>query len=75
MNEFYALLIVGVLTSSLLVFGLLSQGNSTTIPSVTRNIKNGKLVYGIELLKNRNQYFDLIVDPSVGSVAKINDAL
>ena len=75
MNEFYALLIVGVLTSALVVFSLLSQGSSTDIQSVTRNIKNGKSVYEIELVKNNNQYFDVIVDPSVGNVAKINDTL
>jgi hypothetical protein len=75
MNEFYALLIVGVLTSALVVFSLLSQGSSTDIQSVTRNIENGKSVYEIELVKNNNQYFDVIVDPSVGSVAKINDTL
>ena len=75
MNEFYALLIVGVLTSALVVFSLLLQGSSTDIQSVTRNIKNGKSVYEIELVKNNNQYFDVIVDPSVGNVAKINDTL
>jgi hypothetical protein len=75
MNEFYALLIVGVWISSLVVFILLSQGYSTDIQSVTRNIKNGKSVYEIELVKNKNQYFDLIVDPSVDNVAKINDTL
>ena len=73
MNEFYALLIVGVLTSSLVVLSLLWQGSSTDIQSVTRNIENGKSVYEIELVKNNNQYFDVIVDPSVGSVAKVND--
>jgi len=75
MHEFYALLIIGVFTSSLVVFSFLSQGSLTDIQSVTRNIKNGKSVYEIELVKNKNQYFDLIVDPSVGSVAKINDIL
>jgi uncharacterized membrane protein YgaE (UPF0421/DUF939 family) len=75
MNEFYALLIVGVWISSLVVFILLSQDYSTDIQSVTRNIKNGKSVYEIELVKNKNQYFDLIVDPSVDNVAKINDTL
>lgn len=75
MNEFYALLIVGVWISSLVVFILLSQGYSTDIQSVTRNIKNGKSVYEIELVKNKNQYFDLIVDPNVDNVAKINDTL
>ena len=75
MNEFYALLIVGVLTSVLVVFSLLSQGSSTDIQSVTRNIENGKSVYEIEIVKNNNQYFDVIVDPSVGNVAKINDTL
>ncbi len=75
MNEFYALLIVGVWTSSLVVFGLLSQDSSTDIQSVTRNIKNGKPVYEIELVKNKNQYLDLIVDPSVGNAAKIKDTL
>jgi len=75
MYEFYALLIIGVFTSSLVVFSFLSQGSLTDIQSVTRNIKNGKSVYEIELVKNKNQYFDLIVDPSVGSVAKSNDTL
>ena len=45
MNEIYALVIVGVLTSALVVFSLLSQGSSTDIQSVTRNIENGKSVY------------------------------
>ena len=75
MNEFYALLIIGVLTSAIVVFSLLSQGSSTDIQSVTRNIKNGKSVYEIELVRNNNQYFDIIVDPSVGNVTKINDTL
>ena len=75
MNGFYALLIVGMLTSALVVFSLLLQGSSTNIQSVTRNIENGKSVYEIELVKNNNQYFDVIVDPSVGNVAKINDTL
>ena len=75
MNEFYALLMVGVLTSVLVVFSLVLQGSSTNIQSVTRNIENGKSVYEIELVKNNNQNFDVIVDPSVGNVAKINDTL
>jgi len=75
MNEFYALLIIGVFTSSLVVFSFLLQGSLTDIQSVTCNIKNGKSVYEIELVKNKNQHFDLIVDPSVGSVAKSNDTL
>jgi len=75
MNEFYALLIVGVLTSALVVFSLLSQGSSTGIQSVTRNIKNGKSVYEIELVRNNNQHYDVIVDPSIDNVTKINDKL
>jgi len=75
MNEFYALLIVGVLTSALVVLILLSQDSSTDIRSVTRNIENGKSVYEIELVKNNNQHFDVIVDPSIGDAAKINDTL
>ncbi len=73
MNEFYALLIVGVLTSALVVLSLLSQGSSTDIQSVTRNIENGKLTYEIEIVKNNNQYFDVIVDPNIDKVTKIND--
>jgi Peptidase propeptide and YPEB domain len=75
MNEFYALLIVGVSTSALVVFILLLHDSSTDIQSVTRNIENGKSVYEIEIVKNDNQYFDVIVDPSVGNVTKINDTL
>ena len=75
MNEFYALLIVGVWISSLVVFILLSQDYSTDIQSVTRNIKNGKSVYEIELVKNNNQNFDVIVDPSFDKVTKYNEAL
>lgn len=74
MNGFYALLMVGVLTSVLVVFSLLLQGSSTNIQSVTRNIENGKSVYEIELMKNY-QHFDVIVDPSVDNVTKINDTL
>jgi hypothetical protein len=74
MNEFYALLVIGVLTSALVVF-LLSQGSSTDIQSVTRNMENGKSMYEIELVKNNNQYFDVIVDSSVDNVTKINDTL
>jgi hypothetical protein len=74
MNEFYALLVIGVLTSALVVF-LLSQGSSTDIQSVTRNMENGKSMYEIELVKNNNQYFDIIVDSSVDNVTKINDTL
>ena len=73
MNEFYALLIVGVLTSALVVLSLLSQGSSTDIQSVTRNIENGKSMYEIEIVKNNNQYFDVIVDPNIDKVTKIND--
>jgi hypothetical protein len=75
MNEFYALLIVGVLTSTLVVFSLLWQDSLTDIESVTHNIKNGKSVYEIELVKNNNQNFDVIVDPSADNVTKINDTL
>jgi hypothetical protein len=74
MNEFCALLVIGVLTSALVVF-LLSQGSSTDIQSVTRNMENGKSMYEIELVKNNNQYFDVIVDSSVDNVTKINDTL
>jgi hypothetical protein len=74
MNEFYALLVIGVLTSALVVF-LLSQGSSTDIQSVTRNMENGKSMYEIELVKSNNQYFDVIVDSSVDNVTKINDTL
>ena len=74
MNEFYALLVIGVLTSALVVF-LLSQGSSIDIQSVTRNMENGKSMYEIELVKSNNQYFDVIVDPSVDNVTKINDTL
>jgi hypothetical protein len=74
MNEFYALLVIGVLTSALVVF-LLSQGSSTDIQSVTRNMENGKSMYEIEPVKNNNQYFDVIVDSSVDNVTKINDTL
>jgi len=47
----------------------------TDIESVTHNIKNGKSVYEIELVKNNNQNFDVIVDPSADNVTKINDTL
>ena len=75
MNELCALLIVGVSTSALVVLSLLPHGSLTDIQSVTHNIENGKSVYEIELVKNNNQYFDVIVDPNVGSVATINDTL
>jgi hypothetical protein len=75
MNEFYALLTVGVLTSALVAFILLLQGSSIDIQSVTRNIENGKSVYEIELVKNNNQYFDVILDPNVDNITKINDTL
>jgi len=75
MNEFYALFIVGVSTSALVVSSLLLHDSSTDIQSVTRNTENGKSVYEIELVKNNNQHFDVIVDPSVGNVTKINDTL
>jgi hypothetical protein len=54
MNELYAFLIVGVLTSAMVAFGLFLHGGSTTIRSVTRNIENGKSVYDIEIVKNNN---------------------
>jgi uncharacterized membrane protein YkoI len=75
MNELYLLLIIGVSTSTLVAFGLLSHGGSTDIQSVTHNIKYGKSVYEIELARNNNQFFDIIVDPSTGKVAKLNEAL
>jgi|GEM_PF-4030809 len=75
MNEFYALLIVGVSTSALVALSLLIHSNSADIQSVTRSVENGKSVYEIELVKNNNQYFDVIVDPSAGNVSKINDTI
>jgi hypothetical protein len=74
MNELYVLLITGVSTSVLVTFILLLHG-STDIQSVTRNIEYGKSVYEIELVRNNNQFFDVIVDPSTGKVAKFNEAL
>ena len=74
MNELYVLLIVGVSTSALVALNLLPHGSFADIQSVTRNIENGKSVYEIELVRNSNQYFDIIVDLSIGNVTKINDA-
>ena len=74
MNELYVLLITGVSTSVLVAFILLLH-SSTDIQSVTRNIEYGKSVYEIELVRNNNQFFDVIVDPSTGKVAKFNEAL
>ncbi|MGN6633729.1 MAG: PepSY domain-containing protein [Nitrososphaeraceae archaeon] len=42
---------------------------------MTRDVEDGKSVYEIELVKNNNQYFDIIVDPSVGNISKINDTI
>jgi hypothetical protein len=75
MNELYVLLIIGVSTSALVVFSLFLHGSSTDIQSVAHNIKYGKSVYEIELVRNNNQFYDIIVDPSTGKVAKFNDAL
>ncbi len=75
MNGLYVLLIIGVSTSALVVFSLFLHGGSTNIQSVTRNIKYGKSVYEIELVKNNNQFSDVIVDLSTGKVAKFNEAL
>ena len=73
MDKLYTLLIVGALTSALVAFSLLLHRDSTYIKSVTRNIEDGKQVYEIELVKNNKQFYDVIVNPSVGKVAKIND--
>lgn len=75
MNELYLLLIIGVSTSTLVAFSLLLHSDSTDIQSVTHNIGYGKSVYEIEIVKNNNQYFDVIVDPSVDKVTKYNEAL
>ena len=75
MNELYVLLIIGMSTSALVAFSLLLHGGSTDIQSVTRNIEYGKSVYEIELVRNNNQFFDVIMDPSTGNVAKFNEAL
>ena len=69
MNELYVLLIIGVSTSALVVFSLFLHASSTDIQSVAHNIKYGKSVYEIELVRNNNQFFDIIVDPSTGKVA------
>jgi hypothetical protein len=73
MNELYALLIVGALTSALVSFSSLLDESLIDIKSVTRNITDGKSVYEIELVKNNNQFYDVIVDPSISKVATIND--
>lgn len=68
MNELYMFLIVGVLTSTLVAFGLFLHDSSTTIRSVTRNIEQGKSVYDIEIVKNNNQAYDEVVDVSNGNI-------
>ena len=75
LNELYTFLIVGVLTSTLVAFGLFLHGGSTTIRSVTRNIENGKSVYDIEIVKNNNQAYDEVVDVNYGNITKFNDNL
>jgi len=75
MNELCMLLIIGVSASALVALSLLLFGGSTDIQSVTRNIEYGKSVYEIELVRNNNQFFDVIMDPSTGKVAKFNEAL
>jgi hypothetical protein len=75
MNEVYLLLIIGVSTSTLVTFSLLLHGGSTDIQSVTHNIKYGKSVYEIEIVRNNNQNLDVIVDPSIDKVTKYNYAL
>ncbi len=74
MNELYVLLIIGVLTSALVTFSLSLHSGSTDIQSVTHDIGYGKSVYEIELVKNGNQYFDIIVDPNIGKVTKFKEA-
>ena len=44
---------------------------STDIQFVTRNIEYGKSVYEIELVRNNNQFFDVIVDPSTGKIQNL----
>ena len=73
MNELYVLIIVGVSTSALVALSLLIHSNSADIQSVTRSVENGKSVYEIELVKNNNQNFDIIVDPTISKVVKINE--
>lgn len=75
MNELYVLLIIGVSTSALVALSLLLYDGSTDIQSVTRNIEYGKSVYEVELVRNNNQFFDVIMDPSTDKVAKFNEAL
>lgn len=75
MNELYLLLIIGVSTSALVAFSLLLHDDSTDIQSVTHNIGYGKSVYEIELVKNNNQNFDVIVDQNIDKVTKYNEAL
>jgi hypothetical protein len=74
MNELYVLLIIGVSTSVLVTFSLLLHSGSTDIQSVTHNIGYGKSVYEIELVRNNNQFFDVIVDPGIDKVTKYNEA-
>jgi len=75
MNELYVLLIIGLSTSVLVAFSLLLHDDSTDIQSVTHNIEYGKSVYEIELVKNNNPHFDVIVDTSIDKVTKYNQAL
>lgn len=74
MDELYVLLIIGVSTSVLVTFSLLLHNGLTDIQSVTHNIGYGKSVYEIELVKNSNQYFDIIMDPNIGKVTKFKEA-
>jgi hypothetical protein len=74
MTELNMLSIIGGLTSALVAFSLLLHGGSTDIQSVTRKIEYGKSVYEIEIVRNNNQFFDVIVDPSTDKVAKFNEA-
>ena len=75
MNELYTFLIVGVLISTLVAFGLFLHDGSTTIRSVTHNIENGKSVYDIEIVKNNNQAYDEVVDVNDGNITRFNDNL
>jgi hypothetical protein len=74
MNVLYTFLIVGGLTSILVAFGLLYD-SPVDIKSVTRTVENQKSVYDIDVVKNKIQSYDIIVNVNAGKVVKINDTL
>jgi Peptidase propeptide and YPEB domain len=76
MKKLNTIFVVGAVAPTLLTVSLLLlYDSSIDVKSATRTFENGRSVYNIELVKNNNQSYDIIVDVTTGRVAELNDTL